>query len=631
MAAAFGALALAACHGTAPTRSHGGPAARQTVQQLGFAPLATAEQLGPGWQTVRARHLLRTVVLAPDASAALLVFAAPVDWTIPAGGPPVPANAVWLELGGQAPRATACVLPGALWAVDFKARMVECLGGVPAGEVPTQIHAGGAQSVSMESAGGGYVWYDVAAGHTVPVNPTAEQDGLRMGPFWVDDLIWFDDPSLAVDAKWKGAQWSYTLPASGSAGTGRTAAETRPGQLKLAVGFKDQGTVSTGSLPFHALTGDAGHTRAFLALEDAGVVLADLRPEADPPLRWLIRDSGSTQFLLRPESDRLVVATADGLSMIGLAELAELAPRLSAAQALSSKQTRRLKPAVKALGWDWTAVQFNPLGSTPGRLGLLDSADPDSATAELEWSADAQHALRLFITRQPRPEDEALRTADPAARNQQVLDILSKLGWPAAVAEDNPAASAEGEVQQSWRLDPAATAPRDPGRFSLWLTPDAAVWELRGATAALPANVIATEAAQQLAIAQAQQAAGFSANPQALPGGGTAGLFAGPPRLGWAGPGPAPFGPLASEPYTGAVAFYEFDVLQTSLRPQAYTVRVPVDGQAATASLPQPAPLSVLRRARQGEFGADAVRALADQTAAESLRLTPPPAAPPAS
>jgi hypothetical protein len=595
-------LLLAGCPG-GPDARPGGPAARQTVQQLGFVPLATAGQLGPAWAQPPTQRGLEQVVLDPDGKAALLLFAGPVDWPAappastppstatppaapppaeppPAAGGPPPANAVWLSLA-PAVQATPFHLAGHFVSADFAAQRVTVA--MPLGDGATQ-----------------YGIYQV--GGREAVQPASAPDNLPPAA----------GPGLSVpDSGGPPARWSYTPPVNAASGTGRPDVAAQPGRVSLDPDGTGHAlkSLDTGSLAFTALAGDAARQRAYLALDGAGVLQADLAPGASPALRWLIRDSGGTRFFLQPAAGKLVVATADGLSVIGLAALADLAPRLAAAQALTGAEAKRVRPAVKALGWDWTAVEFNPLGGQPGRLSLLDSSDPNSATAELDWSPATHRALRLLVTRQPRAEDEALRTADPAARLQQVRQLLATLGWPNAGEPAQQPEAAAGEVQLTCVLEPAAVAPRDPGQFRLWLTPDAAVWELRPATGPLPDGVPAPDAAKAQAVAAAQQKAGFAANPQTLPGGGNAGLYAAQPRFGWAKPSAPPFAPLAPEPFADATPCYEVQVLQTGPAPALYTVRLPAGGQPALAG-PVPAGWDELRRARQGEFGPDAAAAL---------------------
>jgi hypothetical protein len=600
------------------SQSGGGPiATRRTSEQLGFKPLLPPAQLY-GWNDVRARHALSAVVLDPQGKQALLTFNEPLRWVdpqtgvtpasasrAPGGAAPAAeneqANAVLLDL--SAGHSRGLHLPGPYRSVDFAQQQL--VGTNPGASADPKYYA-----------------YNLADDTTAPLltPPDDAADPAEAGAT--------PPPPGTLRAEDVGALWTFTPPLNTGSGTGRADSAGHAGSLRLLTDTAKDQSVDTGSLPFTGLAGDARHQRAFLSLDGAGVVLVDLTPGTAQPLRWLIRDSGSAQFFLEQDSSRLVVATDSGLSVIGLDELARLAPQLSAAQALTTQAIRRLKPAAKALGWDWPGVQFNPLGGNAGRLSLLDSSDPNSTTAELDWSPATQRALRVLITRRPLPVDEALRTATPDERTRLVGDLLGKLGWPGAAAQPAPAGSSpvvpektdsSGEVQLTWTLDPAATAPRDPGVFSLWLTPEAAIWELRAATAATPAGLMASAEAVSAALQAVEQQASAPAGQTSPAGmsGATGGhpatekfYAAATPRFGWIDPLAGEASPLLPEGTATLLACYEVDVLQTGTPPLAYRVRVS-DPAHSTVEGPHPAGFELLRRARSGEFGPDAARAFA--------------------
>jgi hypothetical protein len=223
----------------------------------------------------------------------------------------------------------------------------------------------------------------------------------------------------------------------------------------------------------------------------------------------VLRDSGETGLYLQPGRFMLVTLNRDGIKLIGCMDLSSLGKRLAVGAQLSASHTQRLKPVIETIGWDWANTQLSPLGSRPGQFELFDTAELNSATAELAWDIKQQRAAHLLIVRLPRPLDEQLRTADAAQRAETLKQQLELLGWPDAVpaqpvqpaapepatdalppggnapaepaAAPEPAASAAEEESVSiWQLDPSGTA----GEFRLWLTPDAAIWELRTAQAA---------------------------------------------------------------------------------------------------------------------------------------------------
>jgi hypothetical protein len=81
-----------------PVQQTGASAPRHNPAQLGFATLASAEQLGATWQEANhGQPRIRAVELAPDGSFALVTLARRQPWIVKTGNAPADANVLWVQ------------------------------------------------------------------------------------------------------------------------------------------------------------------------------------------------------------------------------------------------------------------------------------------------------------------------------------------------------------------------------------------------------------------------------------------------------------------------------------------------------------------------------------------------------
>jgi hypothetical protein len=607
-----------------PLARHG---SREQVEQLGFQPLFDPAQNREAWNRICSMRLQR-VDIAPDGKSALLVFPRQFMWDHNASA--AAQQAADTQPGGQQAIYTSYNPPH--WPGEADVLWLDLTDPLQSRGLFLGLHGRASAKANFPSRTVTYVVADPSGApnfYSVRVDdgtsaalrtpPAPEAPALPSG--WTP-------PAGRVaksfaDASDPTATWVWIEPVAGSmSGTGRKETSLVPGELLLLQGDSREpaARVVTGSLPFASVVGDAAHQRAFLALDHAGVVMADFSGGNTGEASWLLRDSGSRLFLL-PQANKLLVQRPGTISTIGLDELAKLAPRLSASAQLGRDDARRLKPAMEGLGWDWGAVQLSPLADRPGRLAFLDSSDMESTTAELTWSAGSGRALELVMTRRPRDLDDDLRETTADERGKRVHDLLVLLGWPhasrlqsASLEEATP-----HEIREEWALEPDVKAPRVPGRFSLWLTPEAAVWELHAATDALPKGVLTVEAARANAVAALQAEQHSRLKPlhagipmrdsdERLARAASDSLFASTQaRSGWQNAAGTVGTELEPESFDNSTPMYLFDVVIIDTpEPIAYLAAVQAYGGPAGVEPLRTSASELRRRIFDGEFGPEA-------------------------
>jgi hypothetical protein len=269
--------------------------------------------------------------------------------------------------------------------------------------------------------------------------------------------------------------WLLVFPEQRGAGTARGVPGNAPGRLVALNTQRDCLTqISTGSVKFVRVYGDWQNRRALLLHPSIGVALANAQTGE---LSWLLRQSGAAQLQLLP-GGQVWAFVPDGIIGIEGDDLIRLAPKLAAEQVLTREQLAQIKPVAEALRWRLDDVQLSPLVHEAGRLTFFNAGEVDADWAEFDWDLSRELVSRLLIARQPESAELKLLGLSDAQLDEQVLAMLSALGWPEAAREAGRGKHNDEELNAFYRLSPEGEA---IGEFQLWITSGATMLRLTAA------------------------------------------------------------------------------------------------------------------------------------------------------
>lgn len=283
---------------------------------------------------------------------------------------------------------------------------------------------------------------------------------------------------LAADSIDPSVGWLMVKAQRSRAGTAREITRGEPGYI---VAFNTHGAelarISTGDVRFTRIYGDWANRRALLLHPSIGVALANAQTGE---LTWLLRQSGAAQLQLLP-GGQVWAFVPDGIIGIEGDDLIRLAPKLAAGEVLTREQLAQVKPAAEALRWQWDDVQLSPLVHEAGQLTFFNAGEVDADWAEFDWDLSAHLVSRLLIARRPAAADLKLQGLSDAQLDEQVLAMLTALGWPEAAREAERGAHGDDELNAFYRLSPEGAADGDAGEFQLWITSGATMLKLTAA------------------------------------------------------------------------------------------------------------------------------------------------------
>ncbi|GEM_PF-2464690 len=486
-----------------------------------FSTVATAAQLGDDWQDTGWLRTVTEVYATLDGSRALLLRTGAHSLWLDGGGARSlsldrsidcadPGRGTIYTIKGSAERENDSILTRELPEGSWRMLMASTNIGWPGGRVSALArHALGdvlwanhwlPYQVNGRHLDVGYVTEDgdfISSGsidrgesevRTIGPVPLAGGDALIIS----GDAIWFvssgidgaeevcslpagRECQLVADIAEPETAWLLVEPQRGGAGTAREGAGEEPGYL---VAFNTHGAelarISTGDVRFTRIFGDWAKRRALLLHPSIGVALANAQTGE---LTWLLRQGGAAQLQLLP-GGQVWAFVPDGIIGIEGDDLIRLAPKLAAEQVLTREQLALIKPAAEALRWQWDDVQLSPLVHEPGQLTLFNAGQVDADWAEFDWDLSRELVSRLLIARRPEPGDLKLPGLSDAQLDEQVLALLSALGWPDAAREAERGTHGADELNAFYRLRPADG---EACEFQLWITSGATMLKLSAA------------------------------------------------------------------------------------------------------------------------------------------------------